>query len=936
MDQSVCRAITLYSYHIPITTSSLNAQYSTIGFFDGMSTKRIAIDYKKEDLKALWQYTTEQTKECDGSYSFQNIFALADDEWNDNCTDEEFWNTETDREYPLTMVVCLQLKNYMHEYKGIQKQCEEFNSIVEQNIENGLGYAYCSIDKNEFIVCLKCKNYHKAVNTIKALHTIKNNTVAYGYTVFSVNHEVLQQLSQESYPYLYDEEIESICFKGITNSIKAEEYNLTLDEKYYNFCEKLTEKLYSGEERFEKVSIEDQSITTGKYKDRTYDILGDDDFRYIAREVKLGRLLYEYRRDGLLSYSNTGFAFYLFSSSLVLNTQTQLNQKVELSIDEAEKIGERQISSIAPKHCNEVMEILTGIHSVIQNKYNEDDKVWSIYYALHQLLQSFKVLEVSPAKRYDFFSMFPPFRMLVEIVKEKLEGEEGNRIAEQKEMFEFIHKISMTFHSAQRTDIQFFQIQDFNVIVHYAPAKLRAFYAVWILNLADLYKQFKEGEKKEYSFIFAPGMFGNTRVRQLAFCGETTKRLMLVTLPDRSVYQIKRLLIVLSHEAAHVGCKRQREERHNYALKACARAIALELHAFMLYEINNWGGQLDAKVFINAVRKDKHLLQELEEDLSKESQVILSQFGDKGDGNKTRDNECRRRRSIEHMVEAFGKMLQGYGEKIVADYCCQIRNEYIAAGKKKDNVREYVTCVGRVCDNAGAEMPDFIKQFHNIQLRKIMKIFYHIEEEAFADLVTILTLEHSMEDYIFSFTEDEITQGSLGGSEDATAVIVRMALVIEVAGEVAEYDWTRINHPNFIKEWEKGQLKRLCKKFQRKSVEEEIAAKILCFRESISDSTEHIDSYQRMYNVDEHGYTDTLYGFISDKEVWNALRDYLYMSAKVYIETLSEPRNKMIYSKKCEMVNVYKELKDGTTIDVVQIVEGFLSKHEQKWGENMI
>lgn len=930
MGKSVCRAITLYSYHIPITTSSLSAQYSTIGFFDGMSTKKIKIDYEKEDLKALWQYTTKQTEECDGSYSFQNIFALADAEWNSQCSDEEFWNIETDRKYPLTMVVCLQLKDYMQEPEGIQKQCRDFNSIAKKNLSDGLGYAYCSIDKNEYIVCLKCTNYHNAVSTVKALHTTTLNSVAYGYTVFSVNQEVLQQLSLEVYPYLYEEEIDSICFKGIANSIKSERYKLMLDEKYYDFCEKLAKKLYLEQERPETVEIAGEDIPTGSLKDRTYDILGDDDFRYIARKVKLGRLLYEYRKEGMLSYSNAGFAFYLFSSSLVLNTTTGSEGKPKLQMDSVCQEGEKQISSNKPEKCSEVTAILREMREIIRTQYDNDAKVLSVYYALYQLLQSFKVLEMSPAKRYDFFSMFPPYKLLVKIVKEKLERKDGMTVIDLGETFEFIHKISMTFHSAQRTDIQFFQIQDFNVIVHYAPAKLRAFYAVWILKLAELYKQFKEGEQKEYAFIFAPGMFADTSVRQLFFQDKMTKRLMLLTLPDRSVYQIKRLLVVLSHEAAHVGCKRQREQRHNYAVKACDRVAILELHAYMLWCIKKYNELLEeevlkAKVFIEIVRKDRKLLQELDETLVLENHLLLQRFSD-----EERDDECRRRSSVEHAVDAFGNMFENYGEKIVADYCCRIRNEYISTGKgkKKEDFREYIIHVSHVCDGAIGEMPRLIKGFHNIQLGKILKIFYHIEEEAFADLITILTLEHSMEDYILSFTEGEIIRENLGTSTEARAVIPRMALVIEVVCYVTENEWMRTNRPDFIQGWEKGQLEKLCKEFQRESVAEEMAAKILCYRDSLTDFLQHIDEYQPMYNEVKMGYTDMEYHFLMDKEIWKTLRDYLCISAEAYIKTLSAPENATIYTEKCELAKAYKALKEGTAIDAVQVIEDFLHNYE--------
>lgn len=330
--------------------------------------------------------------------------------------------------------------------------------------------------------------------------------VVYSYSVFSVKHTVLDHLKTEEYRYLFEEEIDSICLKGITNSTRQDGITLNLDDKYQDFCEKLAAKLYAGENRKEIVYDGDNKVVCDN-KDRTYDILGDEDFRFIARKVKLGALLYEYRTEGLLSYLNTDFAFYFFSSGLVLNTRTESDMKIEE--DQVRSSGEKLIARLVPKYCEQVAPALDNIDKIIKKIYSEDDKVRSIYYALYQLLQSFKVLELSPAKRYDFFSMFPPFEMLIKIVNEKLkkaekvvladnvekgnkaEGkkntiigsdkrkesaekeEDSEKIGDQKEIFDFIHKISMTFHSAQRTDLQFFQIQDFNVIVHYAGKTTR-------------------------------------------------------------------------------------------------------------------------------------------------------------------------------------------------------------------------------------------------------------------------------------------------------------------------------------------------------------------------------------------------------------------------------------------------------------------------------
>lgn len=960
MDNSICRAITLYSYHIPVRNSGLSAEYSTIGFFDGMTTKRIQLEYSTNDLRALWQHTIEETGKCDGTYSFQNIFGIAEEGWNTECTDEFFWEEETDRQYPLTMVVFLQIKEYRTEDEGIKKQCMRFNSVVKEQLQDGIGYTYSSVDKNEYIVCLKCKKYHHAVETIKKLHMIEQEVV-YSYSVFSVKHTVLDHLKTEEYRYLFEEEIDSICLKGITNSIRQDGITLNLDDKYQDFCEKLAAKLYAGENRKEIVYDGDNKVVCDN-KDRTYDILGDEDFRFIARKVKLGALLYEYRTEGLLSYLNTDFAFYFFSSGLVLNTRTESDMKIEE--DQVRSSGEKLIARLVPKYCEQVAPALDNIDKIIKKIYSEDDKVRSIYYALYQLLQSFKVLELSPAKRYDFFSMFPPFEMLIKIVNEKLkkaekvvladnvekgnkaEGkkntiigsdkrkesaekeEDSEKIGDQKEIFDFIHKISMTFHSAQRTDLQFFQIQDFNVIVHYAPAKLRAFYAIWLLNLAELYGKFKSNTNKFYAFIFAPGMFGTTVVRQLCFKDNKTYRLMLVTLPDRAVYNIRQLLIVLSHEAAHIGCERLREDRHFFALRACARITILELHAFMLCELENYSDGLNIDIFSRKISRDRDILQELEDALIDENDKIF-----KGIKQENVDDECRREQSIEHIGEAFENMLENYGDKIIADYCAHMKNEYISSKKIRIYDRDYLMKVSKFFNDTQVDLRTLMAIFQDAQLKKVMDIFYYIEEEAFADLITILTLEHSMESYILSFAKDEMVKEDIAEWSDGTAVAIRMALVIETVIRITDDKWLKTNRPEFKKTWKEGELIRLCTTFEENSTEEILALQILQCENDVTDFIHKIDDYVRMYDPKDGGYTKNEFGFLLDEVFWDVLSHYLYLCAKEYISTLQKNQGELA-EEQSRMADIYKRLKDGSVTDVMQIIEEVLEKREKEYKNN--
>lgn len=73
----ICRAITFINYHIPmVIEENTEIQYTTVGFFDGMLTERLEINYGRNELKQLWKYGLKRTAKSMGQYSYQNISVL--------------------------------------------------------------------------------------------------------------------------------------------------------------------------------------------------------------------------------------------------------------------------------------------------------------------------------------------------------------------------------------------------------------------------------------------------------------------------------------------------------------------------------------------------------------------------------------------------------------------------------------------------------------------------------------------------------------------------------------------------------------------------------------------------------------------------------------------------------------------------------------------
>lgn len=829
----VCRAITFINYHIPYRQhEELDFNYTTMGFFDGMDTKALTVDYAKEGLRVLWQYVLERTAKSNGLYSYQNVFCFSDDKWN-SCSDSEFWDFETDKKFPLTFVSFLQLRDYSVENEKIRNRCIEFGSVINTELNgNGKVYTYSTIDKNDYVICMKCSDYQNAVEIIQKIHHAKDTI--YSYTVFSVLNSVLEELDSPNYKILFQQILPSICLKGVANSYDPLGA-ITLDKRYYNLCIQLVSRIYhipqdelngkQGE------TIEDPDLNiNGKKREilidyKIYDILGDDDFRLIVRNVNLGRLLKQFSPKGMLSYRSAFFRFYLFSSSLILNTVTAEQPVIEEQY-QIETIENMKTVFRSPK-CEAIENSMEKIKEIITCGSCSNEKILSCCHAIWQLIQSMKALETAPTKKYDFLSLYYPLKSFVEILESKmsLQRENGTYLLEEnEEIFEFIHKISMTIHGTLRTDIQFFQIRDFNAIVHYAPAKVRAFYTLWTLKIKDYYNQFvNQNETNQYAFIFSPGMVSGTSVRQLFLQYTEKHRLMLITVPERHLYAPKWLTIMLAHETSHfVGWKiRNRKYRQEIWVNCCTKTFLLEIRKF-LYEIC----QDEYKEVVMEYYSQNHRFEEVFTALFLEAVEQCIKGEPLWPHQFHSENSFL---SIEHAFYNIGINI----EKACEEECERIANHIInERGLKKktyaDSVKETknVYWFKRI---AAEQMNRFYGVFGRNYLGNLLGCLHYISSEVYADLNAILTLNLTPCDYLISFFSCELEKSHLEryNSDFDMLLPYRIALsmrtIIDVLNGTEVGKWLEDREKQFSASWPADIFDILPQKFKYDSVEANLA-----------------------------------------------------------------------------------------------------------------
>lgn len=902
---AVCRAITFISYHIPLAANTGKIpQYSTLGFFDGMFSEPLCIDYAESDLKKLWRYTVRRTAESEGKFSYQNIFGFSEDSWN-HCTDEDFWKDDSDFSYPLLFVVFLQLSDYMTGDNDIEQQCISFNHILRENLgTEGRYYTYGTIDKNDFVVCIRCREHKRALDAIKALHSVKNSVV-YSYSVLSVSNKVLDNLTSEKYPYLFEQIVDSICLKGITNSFRSGEV-ITLDQRYYEFSDKLMDKLYTAEEKKEAQKKQEFCI---------YDILGDDDFRLIARKVNLGKLLKEFGAHGLLGDYQGDLRFYLYSSSLILNTLTEEPSGIDPAV--REKTIQKMNEEMASPLCEQLSQGMSLIFQTLQDE-TADERTVTFCQALWQLLQSLKVLESAPTKKYDFYSLYHPFASLAGILEDKMSR---NQRVNNPEIYDFIHKISMTLHGTLRTDIQFFQIRDFNVIVHYAPAKLRAFYALWALKLSAFYNSFEQTDKK-YSFILSPGVFGGTHVKQLFKDYKEPERLMLITTPERNLYIPRWLSLIIAHEVSHfVGRKiRERMFRNKVMVRLSAHIAALEMQRFWYTGIHVLTVSSESLLRSTRLRSQlKHELVRVDDELcegnskdpylyhsDQSRKIILQAYRYIGNNN-----------IIGRIISEYGEMLRD-----------EIRTEAENLGKDHSDINH----IQDVCNRCEKEILYFFQRFQRDVLPEILDILHYICRETFADIIALLTLGLSPTEYIMSFVRSEDLRDEQDRKQEWTGILpIRIAVTIEALKTIVHKnaEWLANYEPKFTEEWDGIVLEDILATMENDSDEYNIMLQAWGYKEHLTWMNHNIAEYQGIY--DANGMKETFSSidldFLNDKNVYGLLCEYMNKCADTYVQQIRKDEALRVMRKKLR--DTYQKLSQGSVIEMMQEVERFLQENEK-------
>jgi hypothetical protein len=454
---------------------------------------------------------------------------------------------------------------------------------------------YVTFDRYDYILCVKAKCYLPFVLAEQQLHSLPYSEKREGFssvgsfTVTAVNHMYTGRIPDEIIP--------SICIKCnyaedrivLYNQQKKEEiirdpetFKFNVLNYMHSYQKKLRSFLYDQND----IALLDSLHLDNYFK--MYYINGENDIRFISRYVRASRVVHMISdAESLLRESYlTGFST---SINVTNNDYDEFNPE-----DTAEPSG----SSL----CKKIIECKNMIRELSEKGFPaESIKI------MNQINSGLSAIMPQNMyyRGYGFFSLFPDFYALIKRTHHEFivtappctSKEVPDKI---QELIQFIGSALLT---TMRSDFKEFQIPTFNANLYYAPTKLLVFYRAFIKYFMEYYKPFYEKSKDEYGekseqksdqhFFIAPGnKFGAIVFEKVGgtYDNDTiSERYFICEINEKNIYYLKNTLIILSHEISHYGLKtiRNRKDRYAHIVNTYISAFLIFLFSILTQKISS-------------------------------------------------------------------------------------------------------------------------------------------------------------------------------------------------------------------------------------------------------------------------------------------------------------------------------------------------------------
>lgn len=757
MAYNVCRPIILYNDFLPPDEEPHNNwDYLAFGYFDGIAIGENLLKKADGILERLWEHEIEQTKALNGRFSSQVLYGFRCEE--ETC-DEDFWNDAQKKEgkpYPFIFVTLIQEKTEKWKTYNTWRQELEVN-LTDSGKRKAI--TYLTLDNNSLMLILICRDYEDGALIIDSFHRGDDTSplkhigmeLSYSFTIAAVRRQ-----------FLNDEE----AIQGMQGPPAGHVFIYAI-EKEPNSIEGVRRKIECDLQK----DVKKESI------------LGCNDEVIIAEDVPW-RVLLKWFQDGNGIFNHSSKEY----RKRFIGVTTIIGQRQNLGGDSQGRESDNSLFSY-----NALRKMLEEIGQMEETRYRELERY------LRRVINSVHKFDNAPVEDYLLCSLFMPIRMVLEISASFRDPSQADRLKRLEgdffdSFYEFVKALNLCVQNSNRSDRQFTQSLDFNVQIYSIPVRLNAFYNAFIYNVRQfLNDPCGEEKKHEYEFLTCPGVVDTVQVSEIFKNMLEGNRLFLVNIPENEIYDMRLMLIMLGHEVGHFVGKRVRNRpaRKKYSVKVISKITT----AYFRIKLK--------KYVKHSMSECDHFLQPLKEYWrhfeSVMEKYLFEQMDNLKDLDYLKEYKYHNSQNDPAPAEEFCSMYEKYGEyshvlretlvdsviDVLHDHRKELfgylqEKEYLYGLERKKDISKAAKKRQRISEAVGDLIIDATgysiwdrQSFSVMSAAHMMMDFF---KECEADLVAILMLELSFEDYLYAIWKSIRDQGvqnwEIGGE-----MLIRVGLV---------------------------------------------------------------------------------------------------------------------------------------------------------------
>ncbi|MBR2409063.1 MAG: hypothetical protein IKB07_08965 [Lachnospiraceae bacterium] len=769
---TVCRPLLLYNEFLPaeISDRERDWDYQAFGHYDGISIEGRVILKDMSDLSSLFEKSKDY--ETSGSYFTHVLWGL----YGNEEEEEAFWRIDA----PFIYVCLMQLSD---DTKAALEN--RYNNTREELQKAGAGcLLYHSLDNSDMILVIKSETAEEGFKIINDLHYEQREDclkLRNTYSIMGVRRNVI------------DSDINRVRDNDIVPMVELQvvEKNRECTELLYQrIKEQLRDKGYGDEVIWRK------------------SVLGTEDDTFFMRNISWKAFLSFFKKEsGLLCNSNLCTQNYAYAVSTRV-----LFKENKTIVEESQKKKTITNMNMERPFCD----MLASFVKATDSKVFSDVEMKNLL----MLINAFRRFEYvnrdeRPFSDYTFFPLFLPFYQFIVLSS----GKERECVRYHYSFMECMKLCTQNFVKPERI---YSQITDFNIKYFDMPIKFITLYNSYIYAIKQVLNVRNVEDARPattYEFLMCAGLNDDIEVMELFPCREnSTKRLFLIRTPEKYMYNIKAMLFALGHETAHfVGKKiRNREGRYKHILTICARMIGLAMKGYYEHGEEISGSVIKAenvKKFEEKVKKwiDAYISLNQNEQYLRN---VNSYMGNESSKDSIEESKGFNKQ-YEYHAEVLRWNLSGSIKNVLSDrgidlLSFMIDDEFEAC-YGSDDEREWEVFYTRT----KSHLQDYINAFCGVTVNSettlsiefILNNIFYFMKECYADVICILLLKLSLEDYITSImTLSEQKRESMRGFCQSK-IMIRIALVYATMSQPLEdmpdcFRWDEEQYKNH-KEWSK-------------------------------------------------------------------------------------------------------------------------------------